>query len=286
MFLRFYDAELKNKFSFITFVIYKLDEAKIMGNNIMTSNSQFYPYTADNIHPGFSIDCVVFSFHKKKLKVLLNKFDISKYWQLPGGFMMKNENSDEAVARILKDRTGLSNIYLRQFYLFSDPERTKMEQNTEYIDKNADKGRDVENVEKWFLQRFISLGYHAFVRYDDVKLSSVAEDVAKWFDIDHLPSLYSDHENIIKTSLETIRFMLPIIPAAYELLPEKFTMSELRKIYESFLGRTLDRRNFQRKILSTGYILQLDEIKSTSSYNPPILYSFDKDKKDTLPPFL
>lgn len=248
----------------------------------MSKRSLFYPYTIDNIHPGFSVDCVILSFHKKKLRVLLNKFDISKYWQLPGGFMFKNENSDEAASRILSQRTGLSGIYLKQFYLFSNPQRTVMEQNTEYLEKNMSRNGFSDDDEKWFLQRFISLGYYAFVKYEDVVLSRIEEDMSKWFDIDNLPPLYSDHESIIKTSMETIRAILPIIPVGYELLPEKFTMSELRKIYEIFLGRTLDRRNFQRKVLSSGIIIQLDEIKNTSPYNPPILYTFDKDKKDMI----
>lgn len=245
-----------------------------------TKKSVFHPYTEDNVHPGFSVDCVIFSFYKKKIRVLLNKFDISKYWQLPGGFMFKDESSDEAASRILTSRTGLANVYLKQFYLFSDPQRTKMGQNAEYIEKNIDKGRDVEDAEKWFLQRFISLGYYAFVRYDEVILTSVKEDTAKWFDINCLPALYSDHENIIRTALDTLRSMIQVIPIAYELLPEKFTMSELRKIYEILLDKNLDRRNFQRKVLSTGIVIQLEETKSTSSYNPPILYTFNKDKKD------
>ena len=76
--------------------------------------------------------------------------------------------------------------------------------------------------------------------------------------------------------------MLSIIPVGYELLPEKFTMSELRKIYETFLGKSLDRRNFQRKVLSTGVVIPLEEAGSTSSYNPAILYSFDKGKKEMI----
>lgn len=248
----------------------------------MDNNNRLGAYTFENLHPGFSVDCVILSFHKKKLKILLNQFSSSKYWQLPGGFLFKNESSDEAVKRILNERTGLKDIYLKQFYLFSDPQRTKMDQNTEYVEKGIGKRYFEGEENSWFLQRFITLGYYALVKYDDIKLSRVEEDMPKWFDVDNLPPLYSDHENIINTSLETIRSMLPIIPAGYELLPEKFTMSELRKIYEVILGRTLDRRNFQRKVLSTGIVIQLDEIKSPSRYNPPILYSFAKDKKDMI----
>jgi len=248
----------------------------------MSKKSLFFPYTIDNVHPGFSIDCVIFSFHKKRLRILLNKFAFSDYWQLPGGFMFKYESSDEAAARILETRTGLKKIYLKQFYLFSDPKRTILEQNIDYLKKNADQSESSEDHTKWFLQRFVSLGYYAFVKYDEVSLSSEENDISQWFEIHKLPSLYSDHENIIKTSLEIIRSMLPIIPVGYELLPEKFTMSELRKIYEAILGRTLDRRNFQRKVLSADIILQLDEVKKEGSYNPPILYTFNKEKKGPL----
>lgn len=243
----------------------------------MNRKSLFSPYTTDTIHPGFSIDCVVLSFHKKKIKVLLNHFDISDYWQLPGGFMLKDESSDEAAARILASRTGLTGLYLQQFHLFSDPARTKMNQNLAYIEKNADKGEPVRDVEKWFLQRFISLGYYALVKYDNVNPQSVKEDQTAWFDIKALPPLYSDHAEIIKKSLETIRVMLTIVPIGKELLPEKFTMSELRTIYEIFLGKTMDRRNFQRKVLASNMVVQLDETKSTSPYNPAILYSFNKE---------
>ena len=196
--------------------------------------------------------------------------------------MFKDESSDEAAKRILAKGTGLSDIYLKQFHLFSDPKRTIMEQNSEYVKKNAERSDFYGEEDKWFVQRFVSLGYYAFVKYESVQLPKTGKNKVKWFDTGRLPSLYSDHENIIKTSLKTIRAMLPIIPVGYELLPEKFTMGELRKIYEIFLGKALDRRNFKRKALSGGLIIQLDELKNTSPYNPPILYTFDKDKKDML----
>ena len=232
------------------------------------------PYTADNIHPGFSIDCVILSFHKKKIHVLLNKFEVSELWQLPGGFMLKNENADDAAYRVLNKRTGLTNIYLKQFYLFSDPDRTNMDQN-EHLSA-AGYGAD------WLLQRFVSLGYFALVKYDHIKLNKMEGESIKWFDIDHLPSLYSDHEHIINKARQTIRDMLPILPIGYELLPEKFTLSELRKIYEIITEKTFDRRNFQRKVLATGGLQQLDETKNTSAYNPAFLYSFASEKKDSI----
>ncbi|MDL2255522.1 NUDIX hydrolase [Parabacteroides sp. OttesenSCG-928-K15] len=238
----------------------------------------FFPYTTENIQPGFSVDCVVFSFYKKKLRVLLNKFDFSDYWQLPGGFMFKTESSDDAAKRILATRTGLTNVYLKQFYLFSDPARTKIDQNTAYLAG----GEGSDELAGWFLQRFVSLGYIAFLRYDEVELTVTKEDMPKWFAINDLPELYSDHANIIKTALETMRPLLPVLPVGRELLPEKFTMSELRKIYEVILGKALDRRNFQRKILSMGILTPLDEVGNNSSYNPPVLYKFTGEQKDMI----
>lgn len=232
------------------------------------------PYNADSIHPGFSVDCVILSFYKKKMQVLLNKFDVSDLWQLPGGFMLKEESADEAACRVLHKRTGLSDIYLKQFYLFSDPERTKMEQN-QWLSSAGLGGH-------FLMQRFVSLGYYALARYDEATLMNTEGECSKWFDINNLPPLYSDHEFIISKAKEMIRNMLPILPIGYELLPEKFTISELRKIYEIITEKTYDRRNFQRKVLATGAVVQLDETKTAGTYNPAALYSFHKDKKDAV----
>lgn len=247
----------------------------------LDTNSLFYPYTSSNIHPGFSVDCVIFSFYSRKLRVLLNKFDFGNHWQLPGGFMLKHENADDAAHRILGYRTGLEDVFLQQFYLFSDVNRTKIDQNIDLIEQHYDKNESNTNdTSKWFLQRFISLGYYAFVKYQDVNLSITKQDEPKWFDLNKLPDLYSDHQYIIDKSIEVIRSMITIIPVAQELLPEKFTMTEFRRIYEIILEKPIDRRNFQRKALTSGIVTQLDEVRSTSSYNPAILYSFSKDTKN------
>lgn len=232
------------------------------------------PYNMDSIHPGFSVDCVILSYHKKKIQVLLSQFDVSKLWQLPGGFMLKEESADDAAYRVLRMRTGIKNTYLRQFYLFSDPNRTKMDQNLAL--SVAGYGA------AWLLQRFVTLGYYALVRYDEVDMVKIEGESTKWFDINNLPELYSDHGDIISAAKQMIRDLLPILPIGYELLPEKFTLSELRRIYEIIMEKTFDRRNFQRKVLSTGALIQLDETKTTSTYNPAVLYSFNKGKKDAI----
>ena len=120
----------------------------------------FKLYNEECIHPGFSIDCVVLSFHNRKLKILLNRFDTWNYWALPGGFMFNDEDAEQAAYRILKSRTGLADIFLQQFYLFSDPNRTIMDQNIRIVNRNATS----EDQGKWLLRRFISLGYYALAR--------------------------------------------------------------------------------------------------------------------------
>lgn len=246
----------------------------------INNQSFFLSYTSDNIHQGFSVDCVIFSFYKNKLKVLLNNFENANYWQLPGGFMFKTETAEDAAHRILKARTGLNNVFMRQFHLFSDIDRTKMDENVKFIELDSERNSNQEDTEKWFLQRFISLGYHAFIRYENAKLISNKMDTAKWFNVDELPLLYSDHNRIVNKSLETIRENITLLPIGQQLLPEKFTMTEFRKIYEIILDKPIDRRNFQKKALSSEVVVQLDEVKNTSTYNPPILYSFNIEKTD------
>lgn len=246
----------------------------IMTNTVHTTGyteiTQKHPglitYTEENIHPGFSVDCVIISFHKKKLLVLLSKFDCGELWQLPGGFMLRDESANETAYRVLTTRTGLTDVFLNQFHLFSNPERTKMEQNKRLLEAGLGSS--------WLLQRFVSLGYYALVKHEHIQLAKIRGEATRWFDIQKLPPLYSDHEFIIQTALGNIRNLLPILPVGHELLSGKFTLGELRKIYEIILNKTIDRRNFKRKVLASGLIVQLDEHKTTSTYNPATLYAF------------
>jgi len=239
-------------------------------------NDFFYPYTSDNIHPGFSIDCVIFCYSEKKLKILLNKFFFTDYWQLPGGFMFKTEDAEQAAARLLYERTETNDIYLNQFHLFSAINRTDLNQNQTYLDSVDE---DTTDTQKWYLNRFVSLGFYALIK-KEIKLTRNEEFAGKWFDINRLPSLYSDHHLIIQKAIENIRSMLTILPIAQNLLPDKFTMSEFRKIFEIILNKPIDRRNFQRKSLMSRVVIQLDEVKEETTYNPPILYCFNKEKED------
>lgn len=229
-------------------------------------------YNGDNIFPGFSIDCVILAFFKGKIRVLLRTMEVDNYWALLGGFMFNEENSDQAAKRILETYTGVNDIFLKQFHLFTDPERGIMAKN--FI--------EAENSQDWLLKRFISMGYFALVKYDEVSIPTPMRAHLKWFDIKNLPPLYADHNFIIKTAMETIRTMLPVIPIGYEMLPEKFTMTELRNLYEIILDTTFDRRNFQRKVLSEGNIIQLNEKKGNAQYNSASLFTLKQEKLDSL----
>ncbi|MDR0893040.1 MAG: hypothetical protein LBN24_10560 [Mediterranea sp.] len=234
---------------------------------------EYFPYNAENIHPGFSIDCVILSYHKRKIYVLLNKFYLDGYWALPGGFMFANEDADSAAYRILKMRTGLSDIYLRQFHLFSDPKRTEMNQHLDFSRLEAQMGSQI----MWIMRRFVTMGYYALVRYDDIELVSHDNEQPGWYEVDKLPSMYSDHANIIRTAITTLRELWEYFPLGEKLLPEQFTISNLRNIYEFMLEKKLDRRNFQRKMLTDGVIQEVGR-KEGVRYNAPVLYSFINKK--------
>lgn len=231
----------------------------------------------ESFQPGLSVDCVIFGFHEGKLKILLNRFLSFDKWMIPGGFAAKNENVNDSAHRVLSFRTGLKNIYLKQFYFFGDIKRTSMTEN-DYLLQCMGYSDPEERKNHWLMQRFVSIGYYALVEFSKVKIQCTKEEEIKWFDYDEIPELYSDHNQIIEKAISNIRKQLVYTPIGYELLPEKFTLTELRLIYESILGKSLDRRNFQRKILSLGYILKLDETQRKIGMKPTTIYSFDKKK--------
>jgi hypothetical protein len=224
---------------------------------------------------GVSVDCVVFGFHDRMLKVLLSKFNFFHKWMLPVGFIKKEEDMDTAAYRVLKKRTSLDNIYLYQFHTFGSQVRPNLKEHNDIMAKMG-----LKDSNHWITQRFISVGYCALVEYSQVNIRANANEDVRWFNLNEIPSLYSDHNSIIEKALSTIRTQINAFPIGYKLLPEKFPLSELRIIYETILGCELDRRNFQRKILSTGYLVKLDEYSEKAGQKPTVLFSFDKKKCD------
>ena len=225
----------------------------------------------ENIHPGLSVDCVIISFHEQKMKILLNKYKLNRLWMLPGGLIHNDEDVDEAVKRVLFQRTGLVNVKLRQFYLFGKKDRINIENNRELLESYGVSPEDIPSS----MSRFVTLGYFAFVRYDQVSLSGDDIEMSIWFDIDKIPKLNHDHNEIISRAIKYIRLLIDVIPVGYELLPEEFTIVELRKIYEGILGEELDKRNFRKRMLTSELIVSLDKKRETDPYPQPNLYTFN-----------
>lgn len=225
--------------------------------------------------PSISVDCVILGFQENVLKVLLLKVEHSNKWALPGGFIKKNEPIEHAAVRVLQERTGVKNIFLQQFNVFGDPDRSdaSIHQNR-YLEYGIKIPKD-----NWLLQRFITIGFYALIDFSDENLKAVISDeTTAWIDINKLCHLMMDHEAIVLKALEALRSQLAYIPIGRNLMPKKFTMPELQKLYETILDRKLDRRNFQRKMLSFDILNKLSEIRKGGAHKAPFLYSFN-DKK-------
>jgi len=221
----------------------------------------------ENYLPHISIDCVVFGFHEGAIKVLVLKMNNDE-WYLPGGFLLKSEPIETAANRILKERTGLDDIFLQQFHVFGDPERSK-----EHFEMYKDMLPANEN---WFANRFLTIGYYALVDFfDATPTHDQLSESCTWRDLNDVPKLKLDHTQILKTALDTLRLQLNYQPIGYNLMPKQFTMPELQKLYETILDKKLDRRNFQRRMLGFGILKRSEQLRKGGAHKAPYLYSFD-----------
>jgi len=225
--------------------------------------------------PTVSVDCVILGFHENQLKVLLLKHRYREMWALPGGFIFKHEDAKHAAERVLQERTGLKKIFLQEFHTFGEKERYSNDFHLEDFEKD---GIEV-TADFWLLQRFITIGYYALVDFFEVVPSpDRLSETCTWWDVNALPEMILDHRKIFDKALHTIQLNLLYQPIGYNLLPEKFTMTELQKLYETILGKKLDRRNFQRKMLGYDILSKLDEVKKGVAHKSPHLYSFNLPK--------
>ena len=198
-----------------------------------------------------TVDTVILTLKDNSLKVLLVKRDNEPFkgkWAIPGGYVKMSENLDEAAMRILKEKTNVDNIYLEQLYTFGDPLRHPV-------------------------SRVITCAYFALIRAEDVDVMT-DENVA-WHKVDDLPQLAFDHKEIIQYSLKRTRERLELCPVAYQLLNEKFTLTEMQKAYELIMGKTLDKRNFRKKVIQTEGLIELSEFSKSTSKRPARLYTFE-----------
>lgn len=223
---------------------------------VSTLNAQQSTFCYDYPRPALTIDCVVFGLDLERLKVLLVQRDTEPFqnrWSLPGGFVRMEESLDECAKRVLLNKTGCENIYFEQLYTFGTPDRDP-------------RGRT------------ISVAYYALVNSPEFPLEEDAarsRSQADWLDIHNIPTLAFDHNHILRTALARLRAKITYQPIGFELLPKKFTLSRLQKLYELILGETLDKRNFRKKLLGYGILKPLQAWERLGRQRPAQLYSFD-----------
>lgn len=218
-------------------------------------------------------DSVVFGFSGEKLKILLMEYHNTGFFALPGGFVRRKENLNDAVRRGLKERTGLDNIYLEQCYVFGDVNRHKAEIMKTILKANGHKVQD----DHWLLDRFITVAYYALINYAHVVPKPDAlSDSCTWYDVDALPELILDHTDIVAKALQTLRANLDQKLVGMNLLPARFTMKELQQVYEAILCETVRRTTFQREMLGLGILKRHEKHYSGKAHKAPYLYSFKK----------
>lgn len=227
------------------------------------SNEEFLPHLA--------YDSVIFGFNGKQLKILVLEYHNTDYFALPGGFVKRDENVDDAVKRGLRERTGLEDIYLEQFHTFGEVSRPAPDVMQTILKNN---GYQVNN-DYWMFDRFVSIGYYALINYEKVNpLPDELSDSINWYSLDELPSLMMDHQHIVDKALRTLRENLDTKLVGINLLPQKFTMKDLQKVYEAILGQRLRRTSFQRKMLSKDILVRHEKLFGGGAHKAPYLYSF------------
>ncbi|QEF99166.1 Bifunctional NMN adenylyltransferase/Nudix hydrolase [Stieleria maiorica] len=204
--------------------------------------------------PALTVDCVVFGLDEPELKVLLIRRDLKPYrgkWALPGGFVHVDESLEDGARRELREETGLERVYLEQLYTYGDVDRDPRE-------------------------RVVTVAYYALVKLSDhrVVAATDARD-ADWFCVHDLPQLAFDHSRILDAAYHRLQNKLRYEPIGFELLPKKFTLRQLQGLYEVILDRTLDKRNFRKKILGMGVLEELDETETNVAHRAARLYRFN-----------
>jgi 8-oxo-dGTP diphosphatase len=219
------------------------------------SHTYEYPRAA------LTVDCVVFGFDGGELQVLLIRRGLDPFkgkWALPGGFVRVEETLDEAARRELEEETGLKNVFLEQLYSFGAVKRDPRE-------------------------RVVSVAYYALVKSTDhVTAASTDASDAQWFVVSKLPSLAFDHAAILDAALTRLRGKLTYQPIGFELLPQKFTLTQLQRLYESVLGAELDKRNFRKKVLGYELLIPLKETHREGAHRPAQLFRFDPVRYERL----
>lgn len=226
--------------------------------------------------PHVTIDCAIFGYHAQQLKLLLIRHRNIDNWSLPGGYIKRAEKLVDAANRNIKDRTGVDNLFLQQFKTFGDPDRIQFDK----FDKK--KWLEVTGLPSWegnwLINQTISVGFYAITDFSKTKLQTdISTEACAWFDINDLPPLEYDHDEMVREAMHTMRLHLYHYPIGLNMLPAKFTLSEIHALYETLLGKKLDVSNFPKKLIALKLLKKLDEKRSIGAHRSPHLYSFDKE---------
>ncbi len=214
-----------------------------------------------NIIKTISIDCVIFGYEDSELEVLLRKRASQPgkgMWSLPGGFVNKGERVLEAAQRVLEQTTGVRSTYLEEVGVF-------------------------DAVDRYPLWRVFTIGHVALICPEQYALKPGSDSTeVRWFPIRDVPKLPFDHLEIMQVALEKLRKRVRYQPIGFEILPKKFTLPQLQRLYEVILGKDLDKRNFRKKILGMHFVKRLPETDRNSGRRPAFLYEFDSEKYEKL----
>lgn len=233
----------------------------------------FVKYGQEHLIHHISTDCAIFGYHGKQLKLLLLKLRGLDGWAMPGGYVELTEGLDQAATRLARERTGLDNLFLQQFHTFGSSHYRLVEQHQQNQRFAADYPPDC-----WFFKRSVSVGYYALVDYEQVSVTpDLFSEECRWWDVSDLPDLLFDHQEMVEKALAALRLQLYHQPIGLNLLPDKFTLPEIHVLYETLLGKELNRRNFPQKLLSLGLIEKLDEQRSIGAHRSPYLYRFVRE---------
>ena len=201
-----------------------------------------------------SVDCIIFGFDEGKLRILIGKRQMDPgrgEWSLYGGFVRSDESLDDAANRVLYDLTGLRNLYMRQVGAFGSVDR--------------DPG-----------ERVISIAYYALINVNDYEDRLRKEHRVEWVNIDDIPQLYSDHNEMVRKALKLMRQKIKSEPIGFRLLPSLFTLTQLQRLYEAIHGEELDKRNFRKRIKEMDFIEKTELIDKKGSKRGASLYRFNK----------
>lgn len=230
-----------------------------------------------------SIDSVIFGYHDRKLKVLLQRPQKMQKWMLPGGYVRKTETAEEAAYKIVHNRTKLKDLVLMQFKVFSNPNRVSDTTFTREIFRRMQPGFIEIPEDHWMFENFISIGFFALTEYSLVEpTGDYYMEECIWWDLSDLPPLLYDHAEIISEAQKALKSFAYLHPIGYNLLPDKFTLPEIHSLYETILNKKIDDRNFAKKLMNLGLLIKLDERRYIGAHRSPFLYMFDKDKYDKL----